>query len=150
MLLWPQQDTSQDVLGEAADTAKWKWDDSARVGADFSVQMAKAHGDSHTAPPSPCRSGVLPFAHRQDWETANLLSFCPPEHRCSQPEWFLLIAMMKSWIVLAFYARLSHAFLKGEDLKRGEKEDFPPKSENQDLTSHPLVHYPEKVQDFSP
>lgn len=102
------------------------------------------------APPSPCRSRVLPFVHGQwDWETANLLSFCPPEHQRSLPEWFLLIAMMKSWIVLAFYARLTHTFLE-EYLKRGEKEGFPPRSETQDRTGRPVVPHPEKVQDFSP
>lgn len=92
----------------------------------------------------------MPFGHEQrDWETANPLSFCPLEHQCSQSEWFFRIAMMKSWTVLAFCARLSHIFLEGEHLKRGENKGFPPRSETQDGTGHPVVPYPEKVQDFS-
>ena len=58
--------------------------------------------------------------------------------------------MMKSQIILTFNARLSHVFPEGVHLKRGEKEWFPPRSEIQDLMGLLVVHYPEKVQDFSP
>lgn len=49
LLPWSQQDTSRDVLEVAADTANSKWDDSARVRADFSGQMVKVPGESQAA-----------------------------------------------------------------------------------------------------
>lgn len=42
----------------------------------------------------------------------------------SQPARFLLTAMMKSQIVLAFYAGLSHTFLEGERLKEEKRRGF--------------------------